>query len=76
MSRGINNGRYRREERRLIASEKDMERQKRSPEQQLALLDKRLGAGVGASRERARLKRMMSGVKSGKKKQTSDKTTG
>ena len=32
------------------------ERTKRSPEQQLQLLDKRLGKGVGATKERMKLK--------------------
>lgn len=43
------------EERRRRALERDAERRGRTPEQQLAVLDERLGPGVGAERERARL---------------------
>jgi len=34
-------------------------RQARTPAEQLAALDKRLGAGVGATRERARLEKQL-----------------
>lgn len=37
------------------------ERAKRSPQQQLALLDERLGKGMGAKKERKRLKAQMNG---------------
>lgn len=37
-------------------------RSKRSPKEQLALLDERLGAGVGAAKERARLQKQIDGA--------------
>lgn len=46
--------------------ENEQERAKRSPSQQLALLDKRLGKGRGAKKERARLKLQIE--KKGRKK--------
>lgn len=55
MARGINRGRQRRaelQERVKILAE---ERATRTPAQQLALLDTRLGKGVGAQKERAKL---------------------
>jgi len=44
-----------RKERQLDAKDAQAERDKFSPEFQIARLDERLGAGVGAKRERARL---------------------
>lgn len=41
--------------RREDASKRQEARDKRSPQEQIALLDKRLGKGVGAQRERAKL---------------------
>ena len=35
------------------------ERAKRTPQQQIAVLDKKLGVGVGAKKERARLKKQI-----------------
>jgi hypothetical protein len=66
--RKINNGKRRRQQRRELAVKLGEERAERSPAQQLALLDERLGKGVGAKRERARLKRMMSSTAKKKKK--------
>lgn len=37
------------------------ERSKRSPQEQLATLDRTLGVGVGAVRERARLQKLIAG---------------
>ncbi len=58
MSR-INRGRQRREELRENAKVLAEERAKRTPKQQLALLDKRLGKGVGAVRERKHLNNLL-----------------
>lgn len=51
----INRGRERRGELRKRAEEMASERAKRSPEDQISLLDARLGEGAGAAKERARL---------------------
>jgi hypothetical protein len=49
------------------------DRAQRSPEQQLALLDQRLGEGVGAKRERARLQSLIEAPKPEKKKKIKKK---
>ena len=51
----INRGRERRDELRKRAESLAEERAKRSSEDQISVLDARLGEGVGASKERARL---------------------
>ena len=51
----INRGRARREELRSEAEERASARASRSNSEQIALLDSRLGLGVGAVRERGRL---------------------
>ena len=56
----------RKEYRRKVAEMRQEARNNRSPEQQLALLDSRLGAGRGAGRERARLQAMIEKQKSKK----------
>lgn len=43
------------EVRRKMARERQEERKKRSPREQLRLLDQRLGKGLGAAKERERL---------------------
>ena|SRR3972149_4065181 len=48
----------RKEDRKKEADKQVSEREKRSPKQQLAILDKRLGKGVGAKKERTRLLEM------------------
>ena len=55
MARGINRGRQRKEERRQNAIRIAEDRAKRTPEQQLSLLDQRLGKGEGAQKERKKL---------------------
>lgn len=50
---GAMNMRHRREARREAAEEMAEARATRTPKQQIALLDKRLGKGEGAVRERA-----------------------
>jgi len=45
--------------RRSYADKNKQERQQRSAEEQLKLLDSRLGVGVGALRERARLQKII-----------------
>lgn len=52
------------------AEERERKRANRSPAAQLALLDKRLGAGVGAVRERARLAAQVEKSKAKATKQT------
>lgn len=51
----VNRGRERREHLRAQAQQLSEERSQRSPSQQLELLDKRLGIGVGAVKERIQL---------------------
>jgi len=55
MARGINRGRQRRAELQERAKVLAEERASRTPAQQLALLDARLGEGEGACKERAKL---------------------
>ena len=55
MAGGINRGRARKAKLREEAAERASARAERSNKQQLALLDKRLGEGRGAKKERARL---------------------
>lgn len=50
---------YRLETRRQEAQERAEVRAQRSPQEQLAVLDKRLGKGQGAARERARLQKLI-----------------
>ena len=55
MARGINRGFQRRAELAERVKVLAEERAARTPAQQVAVLDTRLGAGVGAQKERARL---------------------
>jgi hypothetical protein len=57
------NMRHRKEARRAAAEEMAEERATRTPTQQLKVLDVRLGAGVGASKERAKLTKEVSSKK-------------
>jgi hypothetical protein len=57
--RKINRGRQRREELKEEGGERGEERAKRTPHQQLDLLNKRLGEGVGAVRERKHLQKLL-----------------
>ncbi|WKW86147.1 hypothetical protein SEA_JONJAMES_174 [Gordonia Phage JonJames] len=42
---------------RVLAAARQHERNQRTPERQIEVLDERLGVGVGAVKERARLKK-------------------
>ena len=53
--RRINRGRERRDQLREGGAERATERAKRTPQEQLGVLDARLGLGHGAAKERARL---------------------
>ena len=55
----INRGKQRREQLRVQAAELTQARAARSHEQQIAVLDNKLGEGMGATRERARLARLI-----------------
>ena len=48
------------ESRKKLALENQEARAKRSPQEQLAVLDRTLGAGVGAVKERIRLQKLIS----------------
>ncbi len=67
MSR-INRGHRRKEELREVVEENTKERAKRSPQQQLDLLDERLGIGIGAVRERKHLQKLLANSKNKKDK--------
>lgn len=54
-SRGYTVTKAIKERRRKFAKELEVERAKRSPSDQLKVLDQKLGAGNGAKKERARL---------------------
>jgi len=57
--RRINRGRERRDELRARSAERTEIRNKLTPQQQLRALDYRLGKGVGAVKERARLEALI-----------------
>lgn len=61
--------------RRSRAITRNADRVKLSPTQRLALLDERLGAGVGATRERARLERLIAAAKAAKAVKDATPTT-
>jgi hypothetical protein len=66
-------GKLAKDKRRQEAHLRDEERKRRSPKEQLDLLDSKLGVGIGAKKERARLLNMVKeiayafGKKKGKK---------
>lgn len=56
---------FQKQEKQMRAKERAKERAKRTPLQQLKMLDDRLGKGVGARKERARLLREVSVMRGG-----------
>tara|TARA_B100000029_G_scaffold371504_1_gene365457 strand:+ start:1190 stop:1396 length:207 start_codon:yes stop_codon:yes gene_type:complete len=62
-----------RESRRKRADSLTEERAKRSPQQQLELLDKRLGEGLGAKKERAKLQALINSESKQKSKKKADR---
>jgi hypothetical protein len=70
----INRGRVRREELQLEAEERASARASRSNGEQIALLNSRLGLGVGSVRERSRLESMIESEKESKRRKVSKKT--
>lgn len=64
---GINRGKYAAQRRQEVAKKNELERNKRSPLDQLAVLNERLGDGIGAQRERARLAAEIAAGKNKKK---------
>jgi hypothetical protein len=62
----MNRGHQRRAELLEVAEENVKARAKRTPQQQLDLLDKRLGEGLGAGRERKHLQELLTNSKKDK----------
>ena len=63
-----------REQRRESANELAQLRATRTPQQQIEILDKRLGKDTGAKKERARLAALIEAAKSPAKKETKSKS--
>ena len=72
----INRGHQQKEELREVAERNAMERAKRTPQQQLDLLDNRLGKDIGAVRERKRLKKLLASSTKTTKEKTPSKNQG
>lgn len=57
--RGIKRNKLRREERRKDAEQRNTAWNNLTPQQQLAALDSRLGAGQGAQKQRAKIEKLL-----------------